>query len=236
MDSEATGTEEYSKNSVVSWIRETSGVPWARQKEPQSLHVNTGSFLLLPPFYRQQKELMLCAAPAETLLSPLTAKEWWLVWGTTHRAKQTPESPWGITDHHAGTRCHCLPSSILGIQQEQQREQQKQFSGLDTKVSKANCAMENHIPWKDPCKDEEEWNRSLWNPALPLLEHTALCRWKISLPLADDRKRERRLWSECQWQMWVSAAATRLLLCNGNFIWGVSKFTSYQPPHKFCKV
>lgn len=53
MDSEATGTEEYSKHSVVSWIRETPGVPWAGQKESQSLHVNTGSFPFLPPFYRQ---------------------------------------------------------------------------------------------------------------------------------------------------------------------------------------
>lgn len=187
MDSEATGTEEYSKNNVVSWIRETSGVPWARQKEPQSLHVNTGSFLLLPPFYRQQKEL--CDALCSPCRNSVVSTDSWGVMACVRHHTQGQANTSVPLRYHWPPRRYQVP---LPPQQHPRHTEgatvaKKQFSGLDTKVSKANCAMENHIPWKDPCKDEEEWNRSLWKPS------TAIAGGHCSLQMED-------LTPSCWWQ------------------------------------
>ena len=55
----------------------------------------------------------------------------------------------------------------------------KPFFGLGTNVSKANYAMENHIPQKDTSKDEGKWNRQLWKPS------TAIAKAHYSLQMED---------------------------------------------------
>lgn len=123
--------------------------------------------------------------------------------GTTHRAKQTARSPWSATDHHTGTRCPCLTSSILGIQQ-QQWWVKKQFTlGFTPRSSKQTMQWRITFHERTHTRTRKNGTDNSGNPALPLLKHTALCRWKILLPLTDDKKRERRLWSECQWQMYL---------------------------------
>lgn len=112
--------------------------------------------------------------------------------------------------------------------QQQQRWVKNSSLGLIPRSSKETMQWRITFHERTHVRMRKNGTGNSGNPALPLLEHTALCRRKISLCPANkktrkvNKKRERRFWSECQWQMRVSAAAGGLLLCNGA-LFGVSQ-------------
>lgn len=149
---------------------------------------------------------------------------------TRHRAKQVIRSPWGATDHCAGTRCHCHPSSIPGTQQQCCV---KPLFWLGTNVSKANYAVENHMLWKDTSKEEANSERQLWKPSTAIAKAPCSSQMEDLTPSCQRQEKGKEIVvRECQQQKWASATAGGQLLGYVNFIQCVLRFSYVPTPTK----
>lgn len=133
------------------------------------------------------------------------------------------------------TRCHCLPSSIPATQQQKRWVKTSLVWASDQGLQSKLCNGESHSI-KGPMQG--------WGRMEQVTLETQHCHCWSTLLFADGSSRSllpmtrkgKGGGGQSASGRWVSGAAGGLLLCNGNSISGVSKLTSYQLLHKYCKV